>query len=70
MLVLSRKEGEQIQIGDEIVLTVVRIDEGAVRLGIEAPPSAVIVRQELLGGQEPTVASRLQTGPPGPLPGS
>ena len=38
MLVLSRKLGERILIGDRIVVTVVKLDRGQVRLGIEAPP--------------------------------
>ena len=37
MLVLSRKLGEKILIGDSIVLTVVKIDRNQIRLGIEAP---------------------------------
>ena len=47
MLVLSRKVGEQIQIGDEVTVTVVRIAGGNVRLGIEAPPTTPIARKEL-----------------------
>lgn len=47
MLVLSRKEGERIQIGDEIRITVVRITGGGVRLGVEAPRHMVVVREEL-----------------------
>ena len=37
MLVLSRKLGEKIFIGDNICITVVDIDRGKIRLGIEAP---------------------------------
>jgi len=48
MLVLSRKLGEKICIGDNIYLTVVDIDRGKVRLGIEAPRSVPVYRQELL----------------------
>lgn len=48
MLVLSRKVGEQIQIGENIRVTVVRIAPGVVRLGIEAPRDSSIARQELL----------------------
>ena len=38
MLVLSRKNIERIFIGDTIVVTVVKVQGGVVRLGIEAPP--------------------------------
>jgi carbon storage regulator len=48
MLVLSRKDTERIFIGDAIVVTVVKIQGGVVRLGIEAPAEIVIAREELL----------------------
>ena len=47
MLVLSRKPGERIMVGEEIAITVVRIGPNAVRLGIEAPRDMNIVREEL-----------------------
>jgi carbon storage regulator len=55
MLVLSRKLGEKIYIGDHICITVVDIDRGKIRLGIEAPRDVPIYRQELLplGQQRP-----------------
>jgi carbon storage regulator len=48
MLVLSRKLGEKIYISDNICITVVDIDRGKIRLGIEAPRDVPIFRQELL----------------------
>jgi carbon storage regulator len=48
MLVLSRKVGSSIRIGNDIVLTVVKIDRNQVRLGIEAPLDVTILRQELV----------------------
>ena len=47
MLVLSRKVGEKILIGDNIAVTVVRVAQGVVRLGIEAPKEMPIVREEI-----------------------
>ncbi len=47
MLVLSRKVGERVLVGDNVVITVVRIGPNAVRLGIEAPKDMNIVREEL-----------------------
>jgi carbon storage regulator len=47
MLVLSRKSGERILIGDDVAITVVRIGPSSVRIGIEAPKSMNIVREEL-----------------------
>ncbi len=49
MLVLSRKPLQQILVGSEIRITVVRIDRNQVRLGIQAPPGIPILRQELTG---------------------
>lgn len=48
MLVLSRKKGEQIRIGDDIVITVQRMSGNRVSLGIEAPAKCRITRGELL----------------------
>jgi carbon storage regulator len=48
MLVLSRKLGEKIYIGENICITVVDIDRGKIRLGIEAPRNVPVYRQELL----------------------
>lgn len=47
MLVLSRKVGQRILIGDNIAITVVRVSSGGVRLGIEAPSDLSVVREEL-----------------------
>jgi carbon storage regulator len=47
MLVLSRKVGERILIGDNIAVTVVRIAQGGVRIGIEAPNDTPVIREEL-----------------------
>ena len=53
MLVLSRKVGERIQIGDQITVTVVRINgPNGVRLGIEAPPEMAVAREELIAPSE------------------
>ncbi len=48
MLVFTRRLGEQIQIGDDITITVAKVASQAVRLGVEAPASTPIVRRELL----------------------
>ena len=48
MLVLSRKAGERILLGNNIRITVVRISGGGVRLGIEAPPDVSVVREEVI----------------------
>ena len=50
MLVLSRKVGQKILIGDDIAVTVVRVSGGGVRLGIEAPSELAVIREELKAG--------------------
>jgi carbon storage regulator len=47
MLVLSRKTGEAIQIGENIRIVVSKIEGQQVRIGIEAPMSVSIKRQEI-----------------------
>lgn len=47
MLVLSRKKLEQIQIGDNIVITVLKVRGQAVQIGIEAPRQMRVLRSEL-----------------------
>ena len=49
MLVLSRKVGETILIGDNIAVTVVQVGPGNVRLGVVAPQEVAIVREEIRG---------------------
>lgn len=48
MLVLSRKKGEKIVLGETIVLTILRIEGNKVRIGIEAATDVAIVRGELV----------------------
>jgi len=48
MLILSRKVGQRIVIGDSIEITVVQVRGDHVRLGITAPRSVVVHRKELL----------------------
>jgi carbon storage regulator len=47
MLVLSRKLGESVLLGNDIRVTVISIDRGKIRLGFEAPRDVEIYRQEI-----------------------
>lgn len=60
MLVLTRKEGEKVRIGDDIVVTVVDIDRNRIRLGIEAPRDISVNREE--------VTARIASGHSEPSP--
>ena len=53
MLVLTRKQGERIQIGDSIVIKVIKSGKNSVKIGIEAPKEVRVMRAELC--EEPTV---------------
>jgi carbon storage regulator len=61
MLVLSRKLGEKIVIGDNISITIIDIDRGKVRLGIDAPRSVPVYRQELLAAPAAQAAANPAT---------
>jgi len=47
MLVLTRKRSEMIQIGDNILIKVIRTGRSAVKIGIEAPANVRVLRAEL-----------------------
>jgi carbon storage regulator CsrA len=61
MLVLSRKVGEQVLIGNNVCLTVLEVRGNRVRLGVTAPADVSIRRGEL-----PTEAPRRRSPEPGP----
>jgi len=47
MLVLTRKRGESIRIGNAIIFTIVEKSNGNIKIGIEAPPEIPIYREEV-----------------------
>ncbi len=47
MLILSRKTGEVIKIGDQIAVHVIEISKGFVKIGIDAPGNVKILREEV-----------------------
>ena len=52
MLVITRKKGESLLIGDDIEITVVKLDDGSVKLAIDAPRDITILRKELYKEEE------------------
>lgn len=58
MLVLTRKLGEKILIGDDITITVVDIGKSRVKLGIQAPAGHHILRSELIVEADPAATER------------
>jgi carbon storage regulator len=57
MLVLSRKLSQQVMIGTDIRITIVKLERNQVRLGIEAPRDITVLRAELLAKDEAGNAS-------------
>ncbi len=62
MLVLTRKIGERVVIGGQIMIEVLEVNGTRIRLGIEAPPQVAIRREELDDRREAASAPR---GPDG-----
>lgn len=58
MLVLSRKASQQITIGSSVTITVVAVQGGKVRLGVDAPRDVPVLRSELM-----TLSPRQETPP-------
>jgi len=66
MLVLTRKLGENIRIGDSVKITVLEVRSGQVKLGIEAPPEVKVHREEIYARiqEENRKAAAAQQRPP------
>jgi carbon storage regulator len=47
VLIVSRREGEKLMIGDDVVVSIVEVSGGTVKLGIDAPRSVPVYREEL-----------------------
>jgi carbon storage regulator len=81
MLVLSRRVGERLVIGDDVVVTIIEVRNDTVRIGIDAPRSVRVHRAEVLeavtaanleatAASEVAVAALLRLTPDGRTPGS
>jgi carbon storage regulator len=63
MLVLSRRVGESVVIGDDVVVTVLEVRGDVVRVGVDAPRSVQVRRQELLAQVAETNRAAASPGP-------
>ena len=63
MLVLSRKQQQQIKIGDQITVTIVKVKGNTVRVGIEAPRDVRVIRAELPKQGSENEGCELETSP-------
>jgi len=59
MLVVSRKIGEELKVGDDIIVKIIDIDKNQVKIGIDAPRNVTILRMELV--KEITKQNKLST---------
>ena len=59
MLVVSRKIGEELKVGDNIIVKIIDIDKNQVKVGIDAPRNVTILRMELV--KEITKQNKLST---------
>lgn len=64
MLILQRKEGESLFIGEDIEVTVLSVEGNRVRLALEAPKNIVILRSELKKAAEANQAAAEDTQSP------
>lgn len=64
MLVLGRKSGESIVIGDDIVITILGVDRDQVKIGVKAPREIRILREEVFKAvlEQQEIALRLEQG--------
>lgn len=69
MLILQRRIGESLVIGEEIRISVVSIEGGRVRLAISAPPEVSILRSELLDAKLANQDSAVEEAAPAELLG-
>lgn len=47
MLVITRKKNESLLIGDDIEIKILKVEDGSIKIGIEAPKDKVILRKEV-----------------------
>lgn len=60
MLVLTRKRDEVIQIGDNIVIKILKTGKGAIKIGVDAPENIRVIRGELI--EEQTQSDAIDCG--------
>lgn len=69
MLILQRKTGESLVIGEDVTVSVVSVEGGRVRLAISAPPEVSILRSELVDAKLTNQESAVEEAAPAELLG-
>ncbi|MGB2712136.1 MAG: carbon storage regulator CsrA [Conexibacter sp.] len=70
MLIITRRPGEKIVLGDDVVVTVMEISGQTARIGIEAPKALPVYREEIWAAvkEENEAAARAEAGTLPPVP--
>lgn len=68
MLILTRRSGETVHIGDDVVVTVIAVKGHQVRIGIKAPQSVAVDREEIFDRKRSALAARAADGASPDLP--
>ncbi|MDE2220932.1 MAG: carbon storage regulator CsrA [Gammaproteobacteria bacterium] len=63
MLILTRREGESVRIGDDVTVTVLRVKGSQVRLGVNAPKDVAVQREEISDRMRAEVGEAMGAGP-------
>jgi carbon storage regulator len=63
MLIITRKPGERVMVGDDVVVHVMELVGGSVRLGIEAPRSIPVYREEIYSAVRDENRAAAEAGP-------
>jgi carbon storage regulator len=63
MLIITRKPGEKVMVGDDVVVHVMEIVGGSVRIGIDAPRSIPVYREEIYSAVRDENRAAAESGP-------
>jgi carbon storage regulator len=63
MLIITRRPGEKIMLGDDTVIEVIEVSGSSVRIGIDAPRSLPVYREEIWRSVKEENAAAAQAGP-------
>jgi carbon storage regulator len=68
VLIITRRPGEKIMLGDDVVIEVIEVSGSSVRIGIAAPKSIPVYREEIWRSVKEEHASAAATDPENPGP--
>jgi carbon storage regulator len=69
MLIVTRRPGEKVMVGDQVVITVIEVKGSSVRIGIDAPRTVPVYREEIYAAMHDEGAAQEKPRPTGGAPG-